>query len=87
MEATQQPDLDDNLSRSLDPKTQKEIKGAFRFYCPVKFEDGRYATVCALVDIKDVKKITIYGQLEHEREFAEEQMLRTLTQVERFRRF
>lgn len=87
-EVFHQPELDDNLSRTIDPKTcEKELDGPQTFYGVVRFKNGRYATVRAKIDPKKTVSLTQFGHFEIEREFAEEQMLRTLTQVERFKRF
>jgi hypothetical protein len=87
-EAFQQVILDDNLSRPIDPlKAKKELDGPQTFYGVMRFKNGRYATVRAKIDPSKAEALTQFGHFELEREFAEEQMLRTLTQVERFRRF
>lgn len=83
-----QPDLDDNLSRTIDPKkAELEMEGPQSFYGVVRFKNGRFATVRAKIDPKKCAALTQFGHLEIEREFAEEHMLKTLTQIERFKRF
>lgn len=87
-EAFVQPALDDNLSVAIEPKASKhEIDGPQTFYGVVKFKNGRYATVRAKMDLSKAESLTQFGHFEVEREFAEEQMMRTLQQVERFKRF
>lgn len=81
-----QPDLDDNMSRTIDPKKNDEIKGAYRTYGVVQVENGRFACVQLLIEGDKVRKINAFGHLELEKEFAEEQLLRTLYQIEGVRR-
>lgn len=81
-----QPDLDDNLSRSIDPKKNDEIKTAYRTYGVVQTEGGRWACVQLLIEGDRVRKINVFGHLELEREFAEEQLLRSLYQIEGVKR-
>lgn len=81
-----QPSLDDNMSRTLDPKAQTEIKGIIKAYGVAQFENGRWGVVQTIIEKGKVQKLTIFGHLELEREFAEEHLQRTLQQVEGMRR-
>lgn len=84
-EVFKQPDLDDNLSRPLDPKTQKEISRAIRAHAVVEFTNGRFGCVQIVVDPKKCEKLTVFGHLEAEKEFSNEELLKTLAFVEKVR--
>lgn len=77
-----QPDLDDNMTRAMT----EPFLNAFKAYGIVQGEDGRWVAVQVFLDKSGkTTNIKIHGHTEVEREFAENQMIKTIAFEERIR--